>query len=184
MSQSAHEAGILQRGASLNFVVASATAGWYASQRSRSTTDFNAIAHLGNRKRGLPKRKKGRSSKMDMNREGSVSEFKLPEDMERRCSTANNFSWHQNCRERKQTDGLYIAIRSAWAWMTSCMTLRTWKINNFERSRSLSSEVEERKKHEKRRRLDRNLGDLYTKSVQNLEGSFSAVSKPIFANKY
>ena len=28
------------------------------------------------------------------------------------------------------------------------------------------------------------LGDLYTESGQTLEGSFSAVSKPIFATKY
>ena len=33
-------------------------------------------------------------------------------------------------------------------------------------------------------RLEGNLGDLYTESGQTLQGSFSAVSTPIFASKY
>ena len=32
--------------------------------------------------------------------------------------------------------------------------------------------------------LEVNLGDLYTESGQTLQGSFSAVSTPIFASKY
>ena len=50
--------------------------------------------------------------------------------------------------------------------------------------KKLERECELRHRFVARRQVHRNLGDLYTESGQTLQGSFSAVSTPIFASKY